>query len=438
VTGADVLTMNSEQLELEQRLVENKEACWVHIEDVDERRKVQNRVNKATSRWKFDYHLETVQDYHILLSKVEAMRDDQPWRPQGRLKKLADRPKRKIQRSKRRTSQRLAQQRRRPEDVELLDADSQNHDFQDEGLDQDPTFNQMAEVADGIPIALVSDISSDEHSLIFSNETDRRTETDKTTESIPGSFLNLSSTHDMSHFSNVDSLADECSYNLDNVGDTPSATPQYHFGERLEMDSWVEIHKDGSGEEDLAAFEHLQPPKNVEKHTQQRYWRDTIDQNSVTSLTESRGIQGSEVAIDWCSLIGSTIDGIDPAEKQSLSTPQEPWVQGHDEQHSKGLDDMQPGGIVYPSEAPLRERFRPHLSSEERREASFDSEEQRKMVLFVFCKEWAALSGRGERSGETEGEQLGYTKLVEHAWKSIKASPCSESGEGRNNKLISI
>ncbi|KFX88555.1 hypothetical protein V490_07569 [Pseudogymnoascus sp. VKM F-3557] len=101
--------------EAKSKLQTKKEACWAHLTDPKEKRRVQNKINQRSSRWEKLHRLETLtlDDYHELEHAIQGKGRQK--KRKGRLRRPDDRPKR--------TSQRLADKRRKP-DANNLEEDS--------------------------------------------------------------------------------------------------------------------------------------------------------------------------------------------------------------------------------------------------------------------------------------------------------------------------
>ena len=100
--------------EAESKLQTEKEAFWAHLTDPKDKRRIQNKINKRSSRWKGLFCLDTPEDYAKL--KCEIQGKGRQIKRRGRLRRPDDKPKR-------RTSQRLADKRRKP-DANNLEEDS--------------------------------------------------------------------------------------------------------------------------------------------------------------------------------------------------------------------------------------------------------------------------------------------------------------------------
>ncbi|KAL5344802.1 hypothetical protein ACLOAV_010199 [Pseudogymnoascus australis] len=100
--------------EAESKLQTEKEAFWAHLTDPKEKRRIQNKINQRSSRWKELNCLETLDDYSELERVIQGKGRQN--KRKGRLRRPDDKPKR-------RTSQRLADKHRKP-DANNLEEDS--------------------------------------------------------------------------------------------------------------------------------------------------------------------------------------------------------------------------------------------------------------------------------------------------------------------------
>jgi hypothetical protein len=193
------------------------------------KRTVQNRINKHVSRWKTFFYLETAEDYHILACQIHDMRE-------GRAKRREGRPIRPEDRSKRRTSQRLADKRRKP-DTETSEEDSlfdSAIDFEFDQLDNAPPSEEDVIISTETTTSHSSATSSgDEFAHSLSNEIDR------TPDSISSNLFDLCNSQTLSQYSNIPSLVDESWCYSDDMNDPASISGMLHSGTNLAGDSWI-------------------------------------------------------------------------------------------------------------------------------------------------------------------------------------------------------
>ncbi len=231
VLNADVPDiMNIEDAKSE--LQSEREAYWAHLTDPKLKalkRRVQNRINKYVSRWKTFFYLDTAEDYHILACEIQDMR-------KGRAKRREGRPRRPEDRSKRRTSQRLADRRRNP-DADNLEEDSVFDSGIDFGFDQLDTALPSEE-----DVNISTETSTSHSSVASSGDEFAHTlsnEIDNTSDSISSNLFDFCNSQTLSQYSNISSLADETWCHSDGMSDPTSMSGMLHSGTNIAGDRWI-------------------------------------------------------------------------------------------------------------------------------------------------------------------------------------------------------
>lgn len=219
------------------KLQSEREAYWGHLKGRLKdpnlkklKRRIQNRINQHVSRWTKFFYLETAEDHHILACELKDMREGRAKRREGRLRRPEDL-------SKRRTSKRLADKRRKPEDIETSEEDSlvdSAIDFDLDQLDDTPPskgdVNISTEVTTSRP-SLTSRSDDFAHGASY--------EIGRTPDSISGSFFDLCNSQALSQYSNIPSLADETWYRSDDMSEPASISGTLHSGTNLASDRCV-------------------------------------------------------------------------------------------------------------------------------------------------------------------------------------------------------
>jgi hypothetical protein len=217
--------MNIEHAEAE--LKREREAYVAHFVKLKEsKRTVQNRINKCVSRWKTFFHLETAEDYHILACQIHDMR-------KGRAKRREGRPTRPEDRSKRRTSQRLANRRRSPNTEEEDTPFDSAIDFEFEQLDNAPPYEENVIISTETSTNHSSGTSSVDkfaHNLL--NEIDR------TPDSISSNLFDLPNSQTLSLHSNIPSLVDETWCYSNDMNDPAPVSEILYSRTNVAGDSW--------------------------------------------------------------------------------------------------------------------------------------------------------------------------------------------------------
>ncbi|KAK8900861.1 hypothetical protein QC760_010625 [Botrytis cinerea] len=176
------------------KLQRERKAHWTNITNKEEKRRVQNQVNKCVSRWRQKFHLITAEDYHLLISELQDMRE-------GNTKTREGRPRRyRASGSKRRTSQRLTHKRQKSDTESSYDEDTSPVDFSEETIIVEDHTSQSP---------VTSQSSNSEHGV--SNKTSTRSD------SIP---INPFDSCDSHTYSNIPLLFGEswhCSDDYDNL-----------------------------------------------------------------------------------------------------------------------------------------------------------------------------------------------------------------------------
>lgn len=231
VLNADVPgIMNIEDAKSE--LQSEREAYWAHLTDPKLKalkRRVQNRINKYVSRWKTFFYLDTAEDYHILACEIQDMRV-------GRAKRREGRPRRPEDRSKRRTSQRLADKRRKP-DADNLEEDN----LFDSGIDFGP--DQLDTALPSEEDVNISTETSTSHSSVTSSGGEfahsLSNEIDSTPDSISSNLFDFCNSQTLSQYSNISSLADETWCHSDDMSDPASISGMLHSGTNIAGERWI-------------------------------------------------------------------------------------------------------------------------------------------------------------------------------------------------------
>jgi hypothetical protein len=231
-----------------------RRACWGRFTDPKLKRRVQNRINQYVLRWKDLFYLETAEDYYILASEIKDMRE-------GRVKKREGRPRRSGNRSKRRTSQRLAEKRRKLDNIETSEADTLSDsaiDFEFDQSAQVPPSKEDVNFGAGVPAEFSTNNSSnDEFPYILSNEFDR------TPESISSSFFDPSGSQAFGQHSNILSLDGEIWCESDDLSNPTFDPRMLHSGtspakgKSLQEDVCTRNLQDANWWGDLANFNGL-------------------------------------------------------------------------------------------------------------------------------------------------------------------------------------
>jgi hypothetical protein len=218
--------MNIEHAEAE--LKREREAYVAHfVKKKQSKRTVQNRINKHVSRWRTFFYLETAEDYHILACQIHDMR-------KGRAKRREGRPIRPEDRSKRRTSQRLANRRRSPNTEEEDTLFDSAIDFEFDQLDNAPPSEEDVIISTETTTNHSSGTSSgDEFAHSLSNEIDR------TPDSISSNLFDLCNSQTLSQYSNIPSLVDETWCQFDDMNDPASVSGMLHSGTNVAGDDWI-------------------------------------------------------------------------------------------------------------------------------------------------------------------------------------------------------
>jgi hypothetical protein len=227
VLNADVPgIMNIEDAKSE--LQSEREAYVAHfVKRKQSKRTVQNRINKHVSRWKTFFYLETAEDHHILACQIHDMRE-------GRAKRREGRPIRPEDRSKRRTSQRLADKRRKP-DADNLEEDNLFDSAIDFGFDQ--LYNAPPSEED----VNISTETNTSHSSVTSSGGEfahsLSNEIDRTPDSISSNLFDFCNSQTLSQYSNIPSLADETWYY--DMNDPASISGMLHSGTNIAGGRWI-------------------------------------------------------------------------------------------------------------------------------------------------------------------------------------------------------
>ncbi|KAM3064629.1 hypothetical protein ACMFMF_011884 [Clarireedia jacksonii] len=229
------------------------------------KRRVQNRINKYTSRWKTSFYLETAEDYRVLACEIQDMRE-------GRAKEREGRPRRTNERCQRPARKRLTEKRQKSEDVVNLEQEGVFHSVVVNDFDQ---LDNILPFEDAIPATDVttsySSITSgiDDFVLSISSEIDRTP--NRTPDSFPSNFSKLYNSQTLSQYSNLPSLADATCYNSNEMID-PASMSALIYSEIIRAgDTWVEPLQndicDGNStnlkwQSDLATFSFSHPEWN--------------------------------------------------------------------------------------------------------------------------------------------------------------------------------
>lgn len=151
----------------------------------------------------------------------------------GRAKRREGRPRRLEDRSKRRTSQRLADRRRNP-DADNLEEDSLFDSGIDFGFDQLDTALPSEE-----DVNISTETSTSHSSVASSGDEFAHTlsnEIDNTPNSISSNLFDFCNSQTLSQYSNISSLADETWCHSDGISDPASMSGMLHSGTNIASD----------------------------------------------------------------------------------------------------------------------------------------------------------------------------------------------------------